>query len=60
MSREAAVIKATATWRLVKWEGDPPPDADDVDPLGHPQVLEVIEGGDDVPTKVTYRRPEWP
>jgi hypothetical protein len=44
--------------KLVKWDGDPPipPDAAD-NPTKYPQVAEVIEGGDGIPTRTLYRRP---
>ena len=42
-------------WRLVKWEGDEP-EHDPAHPEKHPACLEIIEGGDDVETKVVYKR----
>jgi hypothetical protein len=33
-------------WRLVKWEGEPPKEGEQKEPL------EVIEGGDDIQTRV--------
>jgi len=33
-------------WRLVKWEGEPPKEGEQKEPL------EVIEGGDDIPIRV--------
>lgn len=43
--------------RLVKWDGDGPIPGDaSTHPEKYPQVIEVIEGGDGIPTKTIYRR----
>ena len=50
-------VKGIVRHRLVKWEGDEPMPADaEFHPEKYPQVIEVIEGGDDQPTNVIYRR----
>ena len=43
--------------RLVKWDGDGPiPEDAETNPQKYPQVAEVIEGGDGIPTTTIYRR----
>lgn len=37
-------------WQLVKWEGDPPEPGEPKEPI------EIIEGGRDHATRVTFRR----
>lgn len=50
---QGAGMKST----LVKWDGDDPIPADaHLVPHKYPQVAEVIEGGDGIPTQTTYRR----
>jgi hypothetical protein len=41
-------------FQVVKFDGDPPPPGEKKEPA------EIIEGGDDVPTRVTYRRGQHP
>lgn len=57
MANRVPGVKRGLSQRLVKWEGDGPiPDDASTDPQKYPQVLEVIEGGDGIATKVIYRR----
>lgn len=51
MQHDAMAIKAVQRWRLVKWDGDPPAADETKEPI------EIIEGGDDIPTRVVFRRP---
>lgn len=37
-------------WRLAKYDGDPPK------PGEHKEPVEIIEGGDDIPTRVIFRK----
>lgn len=42
---------------LVKWDGDGPiPEDAAANPKKYPHVVEVMEGGDGIPTKTLYRR----
>lgn len=50
MQHDAMAVKTVQRWRLVKWDGDPPAPGEAKEPI------EVIEGGDDVPTRVVFRR----
>jgi hypothetical protein len=58
MSMDKAGLKmGVKRYKLVKWDGDGPIPADAEDhPEKYPQVAEVREGGDDIPTKTIYRR----
>lgn len=57
MTHQVKGVKARILHRLVKWDGDAPIPVDAADqPHKYPQVAEVIEGGDGMPTKVIYRR----
>lgn len=38
-------------WTIAKYEGDPPRAGETKEPF------EIIEGGDDIPTRVIFRRP---
>lgn len=51
MQHDAMVVKAVQRWRLVKWDGDPPAADEKKEPI------EIIEGGDDIPARVVFRRP---
>lgn len=41
-------------FQVVKFDGDPPAPGEKKEPA------EIIEGGDDIPTRVTYRRGQYP
>lgn len=41
----------TKRWQIAKYEGDPPRAGE------HKEPFEVIEGGDDIETRVILRRP---
>jgi hypothetical protein len=59
LADEIAGIKRGLQQRLVKWDGDAPggiPEDASAHPENYPQVAEVIESGDDIPTRVVYRR----
>ncbi len=51
MRNDAMAVKAVQRWRLVKYDGDPPAAGDTKEPI------EIIEGGDDIATRVVFRRP---
>jgi hypothetical protein len=58
MAKENVGLKFDFTrFRLVKWDGDPPiPEDAETEPQKYPQVAEVLEGGEGIPTRVIYRR----
>ena len=57
MADQVPGIRRGLQQRLVKWDGDGPiPDDASTHPEKYPQVIEVIEGGDGIPTKTIYRR----
>ena len=53
MNEQTAGIGATVKITLVKWDGEPPADAD---PMGHPQCIEILEVEDGATPTVIYRR----
>lgn len=57
MADQVPGIRRGLQQRLVKWDGDGPiPDDASIHPDRYPQVAEVIEGGDGIPTTTIYRR----
>lgn len=57
MADQVPGIRRGLQQRLVKWDGDGPiPDDASTHPEKYPQVAEVIEGGDGIPTTTIYRR----
>ena len=61
MSDDGAVIRTRTTARLVKWEGEAPPDCFEIeDPTIHPACLEVLELADDHEPIVIFRREPCP
>ena len=48
--QEQTKISVTRRWRLEKFDGDPPKEGE------HKEPVEIIEGGDDIPTRVVYRK----
>lgn len=51
MRSDVMAVKAVQRWRLVKYDGDPPAAGETKEPI------EIIEGGDDIATRVVFRRP---
>ena len=55
LADQSEVALKVIGWRVIKWEGDEPLH-DPARPEDHPACIEVIEGGDDVETRVVYKR----
>lgn len=52
-------LKVIERWQLIKWDGEAPFVTDDPEVAKqHPQCAEIVQGGDDIPTTVIYRRSE--